>query len=199
MKIASGAEIVGVIQNVKNVVYGTLHDNPRSPKNERDAVFHDELLETVDEGALIVQLMDNTELTMGSNSSLIIDEMVYDPQSNNGKAVVNFLSGVFFYTSGLLPKKNILLITPTASIGIRGTDIQINISTNGATSVGVVSGQITVTSRLTQNTRAVEAGNSISVDSDGSLSSVSEGISKTDDPNVDDAAEDAANTNSQKV
>jgi hypothetical protein len=54
-----------------------------------------------------------------------IDEYVYDPDPSKSKMALNFVQGTARFATGglgLVPKENIQIQTPTATIGIRGTD-----------------------------------------------------------------------------
>jgi hypothetical protein len=54
-----------------------------------------------------------------------IDEYVYDPDPSKSKMAMNFVQGTARFATGglgLVPKENIVIQTPTATIGIRGTD-----------------------------------------------------------------------------
>lgn len=86
--------------------------------------------DTVTTGAdsrISILFIDDTEITLGDNAQLRIDEYAFNPDdsSDNG-AVYNFLRGTFLYVSGMIAKKpdpDVLLNTPYGSIGIRGTTV----------------------------------------------------------------------------
>jgi hypothetical protein len=84
-------------------------------------VLGEETLETVPRGALIARLLDDTQLTLGGDAWLVIDELVYDPASGAGSAIFKLAAGAYHYASGRMHKEGIVIETPTATIGVRGT------------------------------------------------------------------------------
>jgi hypothetical protein len=70
-------------------------------------------------------LADGTLVTMGERARLVIDEFVYDPARETGRASLNFVAGAFRMITGAIgkqPDRPLLVRTPVATIGIRGTD-----------------------------------------------------------------------------
>ena len=75
-----------------------------------------------------ILLMDQTTLTIGENSELVIDEFVYDPQTKIGKIVSSVKIGTVKIITGEISKTNpddLEIKTPTGSIGARGTEFAV--------------------------------------------------------------------------
>ena len=75
-----------------------------------------------------VLLMDQTTLTIGESSELVIDEFVYDPQTKIGKFVSSVKIGTVKIITGEISKTNpdnLEIKTPTGSIGARGTEFAV--------------------------------------------------------------------------
>ena len=75
-----------------------------------------------------VLLMDQTTLTIGESSELVIDEFVYDPQTKIGKIVSSVKIGTVKIITGEISKTNpdnLEIKTPTGSIGARGTEFAV--------------------------------------------------------------------------
>ena len=73
---------------------------------------------------LQIMLLDQTIITLGQNSRMAIDEMVYDPNSGTGKIAVDVKDGAFRFTSGKIAQASpdsVSVKVPLASVGIRGT------------------------------------------------------------------------------
>lgn len=164
------AEVVGAVSEVKAIAYGTPESGERKPKFHDDAVTLNEVLETVPDGGLVVNMADDTTLTLGGGAQIIVDEMVYDPKTHGGSAVVNLVAGAFLFVSGKIAKESVTINTPTATIGIRGTKLAITIEPSGETSVAVIEGGARVTSKRTRRAFDAEIGNSVMVDSAGTVS-----------------------------
>ena len=75
-----------------------------------------------------VLLMDQTTLTIGESSELVIDEFVYDPQTKIGKIISSVKIGTVKIITGEISKTNpdnLEIKTPTGSIGARGTEFAV--------------------------------------------------------------------------
>jgi hypothetical protein len=75
-----------------------------------------------------ILLMDQTTLTIGENSELVIDEFVYDPQTKIGKIISSVKIGTVKIITGEISKTNpdnLEIKTPTGSIGARGTEFAV--------------------------------------------------------------------------
>lgn len=78
--------------------------------------------------------LDGTSISVGPNSSLAIDKFVYDPDSKKGELSLNAAKGVFRLVGGNLSKGNEVVVqTPSASIGIRGGIMTFEVSPTGVT------------------------------------------------------------------
>ncbi|HAD24262.1 MAG TPA: hypothetical protein DCF61_00855, partial [Alphaproteobacteria bacterium] len=77
-------------------------------------------LESADASRMQILLLDETVFTVGPNSQLVIDEFVYDPNTDTGKLTANFTRGVLRYVSGKVASANptnVTIKTRTATIG----------------------------------------------------------------------------------
>ena len=107
-------------------------------------------------GRLAITFDDDTSLKLTEHSKIIIDEFVYDANPSNSKMAITFAQGTARFATGALgrvPKENIFIRTPTATIAIRGTDFTTTVDELGRSLVillpdertGQSSGEITVT------------------------------------------------------
>ncbi len=133
--------------DVQVAAFGTLPQRPRTAKHKYDAIVQDEILETAPDGSLSVVFADGTEFLLGSDTSVVIDEFIYDPNTRDGHALVQLAVGTLYYVSGHLPNESVVIYTPTATIGIRGTKFYATVGDNSATAVDVVSGAVELTSK----------------------------------------------------
>lgn len=88
-------------------------------------------LATDPEASIGVTIKDGTLLSLGPDSEMVIDELVYDPARKNVGLNVNVLHGTFSYLSGRIAKINpeaVTVKTPTAVIGIRGTRFLLSVA-----------------------------------------------------------------------
>jgi len=92
-------------------------------KIEEDIVSYDEIETT--NGRLKIQFIDETQVSLTEHTYMEIDEYVYDPDPSKSRMAMNFVQGTARFATGglgLVPKENIVIQTPTATIGVRGTD-----------------------------------------------------------------------------
>ena len=86
-------------------------------------------------GEVGITFIDDTNVAVSSQSSLIIDDFVYDPNSAEGsKLVLKITLGTVRYASGniaKLNKQNVDIRTPTARIGVRGTAFSMTVDEIG--------------------------------------------------------------------
>lgn len=76
-------------------------------------------------GRLKLKFVDDTLVSLTEHTFMVINEYVYDPDPSKSKMALNFVAGTARFATGglgLVPRENIAIQTPTASIGIRGTD-----------------------------------------------------------------------------
>ena len=76
-------------------------------------------------GRLKIKFVDDTQISLTEHTLVEITEYVFDPDPSKSKMAMNFVAGTARFATGglgLVPKENIVIETPTATIGIRGTD-----------------------------------------------------------------------------
>ena len=76
-------------------------------------------------GTMRIDFVDETRVELTEQSRLVIDEFVYDPANDIGSLSMKASLGTVRYASGQIAKKykqNVKIRTPSATIGVRGTD-----------------------------------------------------------------------------
>lgn len=123
---AIAAEQVGVSAAVRgDVQLIPPGENGRQAKSGSPVNFLETVLSGKDSG-LQVLLLDETTFTLGPDSEITIDDMVYDPAGQDSRLIVTVAQGAFRYLSGEIAKQNpenVTIVTPMGSIGIRGTNL----------------------------------------------------------------------------
>ncbi len=71
-------ERIGDVELVRVWAYGTPVEQSRGDLLVEQAVFSDEVVETVRDGALHLRFADDTAFRLGSNSRAVLDKFVYD-------------------------------------------------------------------------------------------------------------------------
>jgi hypothetical protein len=93
-------------------------------------IYQNDTLRTGRDGAIGVVFNDDTLLSLGPESMLVIDEFVFAPRQGNFSIAVRMLKGTVAYFSGLISKlapESAHVETPTSSIGIRGTKFVVRV------------------------------------------------------------------------
>lgn len=101
-----------------------------------------------------VEFVDASKLRMTEHTRIVIDNVVFDDDPSKSELAMTFAQGTARFVSGALgkvDKENIRLKTPSATIGIRGTDFTVTVDELGGTLVvllpdanGISSGEIIV-------------------------------------------------------
>jgi hypothetical protein len=100
---------------------------------------------------------------------MTIDAFVFNADDSARQVSINAVRGAFRFITGTSRKDAYAITTPTATIGVRGTEFDFNIDQAGATSVAVFKGITRVCDRRRQNCVEQQAGCSLAVVGQGSL------------------------------
>lgn len=122
--LAAPAEPVGTTIAVRNLATVTTPPQGARRAVVKLPVLAGDLFTTGRDSAVRVQLADATFFSLGANASARIDRFVYDPARGASKVTLSFMRGAFRFASGkpthAYPGQT-AIVTPTATIGIRGT------------------------------------------------------------------------------
>ena len=114
---------VAVVKNVSGSATIVRQGQNISATNGME-IWENDTLRTGRNGSIGIVFADDTFLSLGPGSVLIIDEFVFAPKQGKFSIVLRMLKGTAAYLSGLISKlspDSAHFKTPTASIGIRGT------------------------------------------------------------------------------
>ncbi len=120
---------VGTTALSKNDVNGELGAQRRKLRIG-DGIFQNELISTGSAAQAQMMFLDQTVLTIGPDSRVVLDKAVFDPQRKIGEVSLRAVSGAFRFVSGSSPSEKYTIQTPQGTIGIRGTIIEWNIRNN---------------------------------------------------------------------
>jgi hypothetical protein len=131
------AEPVGKASAIKTAAY---QQPPQATPGElhlADPIIRNATLSTKPDSALEVTFLDGSKLSMGANSSLVVDDYVYSGPGGAGKQTLRYTRGLFRFVSGTIPKDQVKIDTPTVTIGIRGTIFRTKIDEGGGGALAV--------------------------------------------------------------
>ena len=115
---------VGIVARVENEASIVVASASRQAVVGMPVHMKDEL-RTGANGRMQVTFLDDTELTLGENASVLIDRYVYDPDKGIGETMLQTTRGAFRFATGRikeLKEKTIVITTAFADIGVRGTE-----------------------------------------------------------------------------
>jgi hypothetical protein len=91
-----------------------------------DPVYSRDRIVTLDNQAIGITLADNSRVSAGQNTVLVMQEFRFNPESRDYGMVVELLRGTLSFISGLITKlapETVRIDTPTATVAVRGTQI----------------------------------------------------------------------------
>ena len=89
-------------------------------------------------GTMRINFIDDTRVELTEQSRLVIDEFVYDPSKDLGSLSMKASLGTVRYASGQIAKRykqNVKISTPSATIGVRGTDFIMTVDEFGGSMI----------------------------------------------------------------
>lgn len=130
--LASAAPVqaeIGVLAAVNRDMTGARPSEAARPVFINEKLVTDEKIETSADGGGQVLFLDQTSLTIAPNSSIVLDQYVYDPDSQSGDISLTVARGALRLVGGRITKSSDATIkTPSATIGIRGGMGSVNVS-----------------------------------------------------------------------
>ncbi len=118
---------IGVIKNIKGPVF-IEREKASIPAKTSDQLFESDIIVTGKGGSMGAVLMDNSVISSGPNTRLILSQFAFDPAEKKLSGTVQITKGTLTYLSGLIGKhdaKAVKVVTPTAVCGLRGTHLAI--------------------------------------------------------------------------
>ena len=123
------AEQAGMIKVSKGAV-SIERDGQRMAAVVGTPVMVADRLRTGDDGSVGLTLRDNTLLSAGPNSLLVVDKFAYDNAAQDGKIALTIRKGTLSVASGKIAKRtpeSVDFHTPTSILGVRGTEFVIEV------------------------------------------------------------------------
>jgi hypothetical protein len=167
---AAQAMDVGAMAAVRRNVYGVAPEGSEAVKRKGDIVVFREKLETLDNSGALVRFIDDSELTLGAKSKVVIDAFVFDPKNVQGNAVIEISLGTLRWVTGDMPKGGTVIKTPTATLVLRGTDVVVHVHPDGTTDTTVLDGKVDAYNNVTKQVTTMVPGDGATLGHDGTTS-----------------------------
>ncbi len=99
---------------------------PAADRSNRELLIaHDamrnERIDTTDRGQVQLLFADQSSLSIAPDSDVVINEFLYDPQTQTGNLTATVTTGLVRYVGGTISnKRDVAFYTPTAVVSVRG-------------------------------------------------------------------------------
>jgi hypothetical protein len=137
----SGVTIAVVQQAEANGENGQRVLQPEAP------VYSGDKIVTGPIGVAQVRFRDDTKLVVGPNSTMVIDAFIFNDDDTARKISINAVRGAFRFITGNSSKDAYTITTPTATIGVRGSEFDISVEAEGTTRVADFEGTTNICRR----------------------------------------------------
>jgi hypothetical protein len=126
---AAAEEFVGLVKSVEGQA-------SLSRGSETEAVVPGmeikmgDILKTGDSGAVGLIFSDDTVIAMGPRTEVAVEDYLFEPIEGKLSFIASILRGTISYLSGQIAKlspESVKLLTPAATIGVRGTHVLIKV------------------------------------------------------------------------
>lgn len=98
------------------------------PLRMGDPIYSNDVITTGSDSSVRITFVDETNLALGPTSRVVLDRFVF---SGSPEFAVSATRGAIRFTSGNLPKTAYSVKTPTATMGVRGTIVEIAVNSRG--------------------------------------------------------------------
>jgi hypothetical protein len=115
---------VGEAVVVKNEVV-RIAGSATSPINVGDGLLRDETVHTGLDSATRLVMADSTNLSLGPNATLKLDRTVFNDEHSYREIAIRLTTGAFRFVTGHSEKAAYKITTSVATIGVRGTTLDI--------------------------------------------------------------------------
>jgi hypothetical protein len=145
--LAPTSALAAGIATVTDVV----NEGYRQPPGDRerraaaaDELVSEEALRTDRDSRIALQFIDGSELSVEPQSEVVLSDYVFDPAQAATSGVISLNSGLFHFNSNdAVRDDGLVLMTPVATIGIRGTQFLVTVA-DDATIVDILEGKVEV-------------------------------------------------------
>jgi hypothetical protein len=145
--------------------------------NVGDGLLRDETVRTGQDSAARLVMADNTNLSLGANSTIKLDRTVFNDEHSYRDIAIRLTTGAFRFVTGNSEKTAYKITTAVATIGVRGTILDI-LSQRGKTTVVLQEGASRVCAVGGQCTELTQPGDTAIITSTGGKTT----IQKTNTP-----------------
>jgi ferric-dicitrate binding protein FerR (iron transport regulator) len=137
---AARADGIATVTDVVNEGYRTPPGHEEQAARRADQLVQNEALRTDQESTIAVTFVDGSELSVEAESAVVLSDYVFDGAASRG--LINLNDGLFHFTSHGKDDQGVMLRTPVATIGVRGTEFLVHVDGIDATVIDILSGAV---------------------------------------------------------
>ncbi len=122
----ASSEQIGVI----GFVIGNVFNQKGEELKVGDPIYFGDTISASDGAKSQLLFIDETVMTIGSDTKLTIDDFIFDPSANDGKLLASIIAGSVKILSGKISEinpANLEVNTPSGTIGSRGTEFKASV------------------------------------------------------------------------
>lgn len=115
---------IGSVKTTSGAAYVVSGAGAKANAKVGDYVYMNDVLETGKDGALGVTFKDDTQVSVGGDTKLTLDDFVYQPALEKYAFSSNLAKGTLFMATGAIAKlkpEAVQITTPSGTLGVRGT------------------------------------------------------------------------------
>jgi len=142
-----------------------------TPISVGDSMLRDETVRTGADSAARFVMADSTNLSLGPSATLKLDRTVFSDEHSYRDVAIRMTTGAFRFVTGHSEKAAYKITTPLASIGVRGTTLDI-LSQRGRSVVVLQDGAATVCTTTLQCIQLTQPGDTAIISSAGGKISI---------------------------
>lgn len=127
--VSVSASDVGSVKNLEGQAW-IIRGQEQIPATAGERLMVLDILKTDVDGAMGIILRDDTIISMGPSSQMVLSEFVFQPEKKQMGMLTKYLKGTFTYISGVMAKldpTSVKVETPEGMVAIRGTHFLIKV------------------------------------------------------------------------
>ena len=117
--LATPSPQIGVAASIRPNAEGVIGANSQTLSSGSE-LYANETVRTGNLGQADLVFIDNTNLTVGPTSEVLLDEFVYDPTGSSGRVVMQATRGAFRFVTGKQDHRAYQLKTPYGTAASHG-------------------------------------------------------------------------------
>ncbi|MBB4365186.1 hypothetical protein GGD65_006250 [Bradyrhizobium sp. CIR18] len=142
-----------------------------TPISVGDSMLRDETVRTGADSAARFVMADSTNLSLGPSATLKLDRTVFNDEHSYRDVAIRMTTGAFRFVTGHSEKTAYKITTPLATIGVRGTTLDI-LSQRGRSVVVLQDGAASVCTTSSQCVQLTQPGDTAIITSTGGKVSI---------------------------